>query len=156
MKMPVKRVAQKEQGGPVKRRRKPLKDSELPPEAQELRRQFREWDESFGSPAKRLAYIRDVCERIARAYQPEKIILFGSHAYGQPTPESDVDLLIVMNYEGAPIEQSGKIRAALKLYTPMDLHVRTPKDIEDRLKDGDMFIREIVGRGKVMHEAKHG
>ena len=57
-------------------------ESELPPEAQELRRQFREWDGSFSSPAKRLASIRDVCERIARAYQPEKIILFGSHAYG--------------------------------------------------------------------------
>lgn len=156
MKMAVKRVAPKEQARLIKRRCKPLKDSELPPKAQELRRQFREWEESFSRPAKRLAYIRDVCKRIARAYQPEKIILFGSHAYGQPTPESDVDLLIVMNYEGEPIEQSSKIRAALKLYTPMDLHVRTPKDIEDRLKDGDMFIREIVGRGKVMHKAKHG
>ena len=103
-----------------------------------------------------MAYIKDVCERIARAYQPEKIILFGSHAYGQPTPESDADLLIVMNYEGRPIEQSINIRKGLKLYTPMDLHVRTPKDIENRLKDGDMFIREIVERGKVMHEAKLG
>ncbi|MGH9845716.1 MAG: HEPN domain-containing protein [Blastocatellia bacterium] len=46
-----------------------------------------------------MAYIRKLCKRIAEAYQPEKIILFGSHAYGKPTPESDVDLLIVMDYE---------------------------------------------------------
>jgi len=133
--------------------RKPLKDSELPPEAQEFRRKFREWDESFQTRAKRMAYIRKLCKRIAEAYQPEKIILFGSHAYGKPTPESDVDLLIVMDYEGRPIEQILKIRRELDIVTPVDLLVRTPEDVKKRVKEGDMFMRLVVERGKIMYEA---
>lgn len=137
------------------RRRKPHTESELPPEAQELRRQLREWDESFSSPAKRLAYIKNICARIAEKYQPEKIILFGSHAYGTPTPESDADLLVVMADDGKPLELSSQIRLALELYAPVDLHVRTVADVEKRLREGDMFIREIVGRGKVIYETQH-
>ena len=136
-------------------RRTPLPDSELPPEAQELRRKFREWDESFQTRAKRMAYIRKLCKRIAEAYQPEKIILFGSHAYGTPTLESDVDLMIVMDYEGQSLEQTAKIRSKLDLITPMDLHVRTPKEVVAQLEDGDMFMVNIFVRGKLMYEAKH-
>ena len=136
-------------------RRQPISEAELPPEAQELRRQFREWRESFATPAKRMAYIKKLCQRIAEAFHPEKIVLFGSHAYGKPTPESDVDLLIVMNYEGPPLDQSRKIRTALQLCTPMDLLVRAPVEIEGRLKDGDMFIVQIMEDGKVMYEAQH-
>jgi predicted nucleotidyltransferase len=134
-------------------RRKLLTDAELPPEAQELRRKFREWDESFQTRAKRMAFIRKLCKRIAEAYHPKKIILFGSHAYGTPTPESDVDLLIVMNYEGRPIEQALKIHRELDIVTPVDLLVRTPEDFERRYVEGDMFIRLIADRGKVMYEA---
>jgi predicted nucleotidyltransferase len=136
-------------------RRKLLKDSELPPEAQEFRRKFREWDESFQSRAKRMAYIRKLCKRIAEAYQPEKIILFGSHAYGKPTPESDVDLLIVMDYEGRPIEQMLKIHRELDIVTPVDLVVYSPKEVGERLQDGDMFIVDVMRRGKVMYEGEH-
>lgn len=136
-------------------RRKPLKESELPPEAQELHRKFREWDESFETPAKRMAYIRKLCKRIAEAYHPEKIILFGSHAYGAPTPESDVDLLVVMDYEEPPLGQSAKMRLELGLVTPLDLLVRTPSEVERRVTEGDMFMRLIVERGKVMYESKH-
>jgi predicted nucleotidyltransferase len=134
-------------------RRKPLNDSELPPEAQEFRRKFREWEESSKSRAKRMAYIRKLCKRIAEAYHPEKIILFGSHAYGKPTPESDVDLLIVMDYEGRPIEQILKIRRELDIVTPVDLLVRSPEDVKRRVKEGDMFMRLVVERGKIMYEA---
>jgi len=155
MKPSARKSATKKTAKAPRLRRKLVPESELPPEAQALRQQFREWHESYGSPAKRMAYIKDICDRIARAYQPEKIILFGSHAYGKPTPESDVDLLIVMNYEGRPVEQSIKISLELGIFTPMDLHVRTPADVEKRLREGDMFIRDIVGRGKVIYEAEH-
>lgn len=134
-------------------RRKLLMDAELPPEAQEFRRKFREWHESFQTRAKRMAFIRKLCKRIAEAYQPEKIILFGSQAYGTPTPESDVDLMIVMNYEGRPIEQALKIERELDIVTPVDLLVRTPEDFARRYEEGDMFIRLIADRGKVMYEA---
>ncbi len=150
-----KNIAKKSAKAPRLRRRL-LSDAELPPEAQEFRRKFREWRESFQSRAKRMAYIRKLCKRIAKAYQPEKIILFGSHAYGKPTPESDVDLLIVMDYEGKPIEQMLKIQRELDIVTPVDLLVRTPKEVDERLRDGDMFMVDILDRGKVMYEGEHG
>ncbi len=136
-------------------RRKFLSDAELPPTAQELRRKFREWEESFQTRAKRMAFIRKLCKRIAEAYHPEKIILFGSHAYGTPTEDSDVDLLIVMNYEGRSIEQTIKIRLELGLVTPMDLLIRTSQEVNDRLRDGDMIMIDIWQHGKVLYEAKH-
>jgi predicted nucleotidyltransferase len=100
-----------------------------------------------------MAYIRKICQRIAKEYQPKKIILFGSHAYGRPTPESDVDLLVVMDFEGRPFEQSLRITNQLGIVTPVDLLIRTPKEVEERLHDGDMFMREILEHGKVMYEA---
>lgn len=137
-------------------RQTPLPDSALPLAAQELRRQLREWSESFGNPAKRSAYIQYVCRRIAETYHPEKIILFGSHAYGTPTPESDLDLLVVMKEAAQPVEQSIKMTLELGIYTPLDLLIRTSKEVKQRLADGDMFMRLICERGQVMYEAKHG
>src|SRR5205085_343309 len=101
-------------------------------------------------------YIQQICERIANRFKPEKIILFGSHAYGQPTLDSDVDLLVVMDFEGSPIQQTIKISRELGLVTPMDLLVRTPEQIQERLRIEDPFMREIVERGEVMYEADHG
>jgi len=155
MKTSAQKATTKKRAKTPRLRRKPLKESELPPEAQEFRRKFREWDESFRSRAKRMAYIRKLCKRIAEAYQPEKIILFGSHAYGKPTPESDVDLLVVMEFEGRPIEQTLKIEHELDIVTPVDLLVRTPKEVIARLEDGDVFMMNIFWRGKMMYEAKH-
>lgn len=155
MKTSAKKATTQKPGKAPRLRRKPFKESELPPEVQEFRRQFREWDESFQSRAKRMAYIRKLCKRIAEAYHPEKIILFGSHAYGKPTPESDVDLLIVMDYEGYPIEQTLKIDTELDIVTPVDLLVYTPQEVKERLKDRDMFMVQIFERGKVMYESKH-
>jgi len=156
MKTSAPKAATKKRGKTPRLRRKLLPESELPPEAQELRRKFREWHESFQSRAKRMAFIRRLCQRIAEAYRPEKIVLFGSHADGQPRPESDVDLLIVMDYEGRPIEQMLKIQRELDIVTPVDLLVRTPREVDERLQDGDMFMVDIMRRGKVMYEGEHG
>lgn len=117
---------------------------------------FREWEESFRNPAERAKYIQRLCERIADRFKPEKIILFGSHAYGQPTAESDVDLLVVMDFEGSPIQQAIKISRELGLVTPLDLLVRTPEQVQERLRMEDPFMREIVERGEVLYEADHG
>lgn len=155
MKALAPKATAKKNGKAPRLQRKPFKESELPPEVQEFRRKFREWNESFQSRAKRMAYIRKLCKRIAEAYHPEKIILFGSHAYGTPTRESDVDLLIVMDYEDQPLGPTAKMRLELGLVTPMDLLVRTPEEVKKRVAEGDMFMRSIVERGKVMYEAKH-
>lgn len=129
---------------------------ELPLAVREYLQKFRAWEESFRRPAQRQAYIQQVCDRIAAHFQPEKIILFGSHAYGQPTSESDVDLLVVMEFAGSPLQQAIKISRELGLVTPMDLLVRTPAQVRERLQMGDPFMREIIERGKVMYDAAHG
>jgi uncharacterized protein len=103
----------------------------------------------------RRAQIRQLCKRIAHEFKPEKIILFGSHAYGQPTPESDLDLLVVMQFEGDPLEQAVAMLNRLNVLIPVDLLVRTPEQIRHRLEMGDSFMRDILERGKVMYEAHH-
>ncbi|HMV84893.1 MAG TPA: nucleotidyltransferase domain-containing protein [Blastocatellia bacterium] len=118
--------------------------------------EFRDWEESFHSPAARAAYVQRLCQRIADRFKPEKIILFGSHAYGRPTPESDVDLLVVMEFEGSPLQQAIGISRELGLVTPLDLLVRTPAQVQERLRMEDPFMREIIERGEVMYEANHG
>lgn len=129
--------------------------SVLPPEVQDFMQKFREWTDSFHHPTQRSAYIQQVCDHIAERYHPDKIILFGSHAWGQPTPESDLDLLVVMNFSGSPVRQAIAISRELGLVTPMDLLMRTPEQLRHRLEIGDSFMREIVSRGKVMYEARH-
>ncbi|MGH9845654.1 MAG: nucleotidyltransferase domain-containing protein [Blastocatellia bacterium] len=114
---------------------------------------YREWHETANSLPKRRAYIRRMCRRIAEEFNPEKIILFGSYAYGKPTMESDVDLLVVMEFEGGHFHQSHKITQRLSLALPLDLLVYTPEQLQYRLEIGDRFIREIIEQGKVMYEA---
>jgi len=97
--------------------------------------------------------IKELSEQIAREFQPRKIILFGSHAYGKPTWDSDVDLLVVMPFKGRPNRQAVKIRSRIDTAVALDLLVRTPQQISQRLAMGDTFMRDILERGKVVYEA---
>ena len=99
--------------------------------------------------------IRRLCDEIAREFHPKKIILFGSHAYGKPAWDSDVDLLVIMPFRGRPTRQAIKMRNRIDAPFAMDLLVRTPRQIEKRLAMGDSFMREILERGKVLYEADH-
>jgi predicted nucleotidyltransferase len=93
---------------------------------------------------------------VAKRFRPEKIILFGSYAYGKPTQDSDVDLLVVMKRTHHRGERmSLRIRHAVPRDFPLDLLVRTPADVQKRVRWGDLFIRHIVEKGKVMYEAPH-
>jgi predicted nucleotidyltransferase len=103
----------------------------------------------------RRTHVRQLCKRIAQEFKPEKIILFGSHADGQPTPESDLDLLVIMQFDGDALEQAVSMLNRLNVLMPVDLLVRTPEQIRHRLEMGDSFMRDIVERGKVMYEAHH-
>ena len=122
---------------------------------EELVRQYREWRQSFQPPAQRMAFIRNLCDRIAEEFEPEQIILFGSHAYGTPSVDSDLDLLVVMPFAGSPLAQAVSISRQLKLMIPLDLIVRTREQVNERLAMDDFFMREIIERGKVMYEANH-
>ena len=99
--------------------------------------------------------IRQICKRIVHEFKPEKIILFGSHASGQPTPMSDLDLLVIMQFEGDPLEQAVAMLNRLNVLLPIDLLVRTPEQIQHRLEIGDRFMGDIIERGRVMYEAHH-
>ena len=97
--------------------------------------------------------IKHLSEQIVREFQPRKIILFGSHAYGKPAWDSDVDLLVVMSFKGRPNRQAAKIRSRVDTHVAFDLLVRTPEQISKRLAMGDTFMRDILDRGKVVYEA---
>jgi len=104
-----------------------------------------------------LRAIRRVVQVIAERFDPERIILFGSYAYGQPKPESDVDLLVVMDTPLRSREQRLEITRTLSPRPfPLDVLVRTPKEIEERLPLGNLFLQEITTRGKVLCERGRG
>jgi predicted nucleotidyltransferase len=95
-------------------------------------------------------------ERIVRELAPEKIVLFGSYAYGVPTPGSDVDLLIVMETDAPSKERSWAVsRLLLPRPFPVDILVRTPQEITSALVKGDFFLCEVMGRGKVLYERRN-
>ena len=96
--------------------------------------------------------IQDFVNKVAQRFKPQKIILFGSHAANQATPESDVDLLVVMEFEGRPQLQALNIRRQLKRNFPLDLIVRRPSDIQYRLAEGDFFLKDIIENGRVLYE----
>ena len=97
------------------------------------------------------AFARDV----ARQFKPQKIILFGSYAYGHPTEDSDVDILVIMPFQGRNPEKATEIWMATKPRFPIDIMVRKPEELQKRLKMGDFFLREITEKGKVLYEASH-
>jgi len=94
-----------------------------------------------------------VVQRLVAALQPEKIILFGSYAYGKPTPDSDVDLLVVMETSAPDKERYLTVCRLLRPRPfPVDILVRTPQELAHALDKGDFFIREITTQGKVLYE----
>lgn len=98
--------------------------------------------------------IRSLSRRIAEQFKPQKIILFGSYARGNPRPESDVDLLIIMDTSLKERQQSLQIRRSLGVLFGLDLIVRTPKRLSQRLKMGDSFLEDVLKEGKVLYESR--
>ena len=99
--------------------------------------------------------ILSVAGKIAEQFHPECIILFGSYAYGTPNEDSDVDLLVVMPFEGRPITKASEVRRAARASFPMDLLVYTPEYLQQRIAWNDFFLIEITQKGKVLYAADH-
>lgn len=93
--------------------------------------------------------------RIVDAFRPEKIILFGSRAYGRPTLESDIDLLVILAFQGSSVRKAVEILNRIDARVPVDLVVRTPQEVRQRLAWNDFFLREVMDNGKVLYEAPH-
>src|SRR3974377_86388 len=95
--------------------------------------------------------IRRFARQVADRFRPDKIILFGSYAYGTPHAGSDVDILVIMPARNE-LDQAVRISLAVDYNFPLDLLVRTPKNLSWRLAEGDWFLKEIMARGKVLYE----
>jgi predicted nucleotidyltransferase len=100
-----------------------------------------------------MGQIEEFGRQIGREFGAERVILFGSYAQGIATEDSDVDLLVVCDFEGRSVDKSVEIRLKLRPQFPLDLLVRTPEKLGQRIEMGDDFIREILEEGKVLYEA---
>jgi predicted nucleotidyltransferase len=99
--------------------------------------------------------LREIVQRIVAAFDPETVILFGSRAYGEPAEDSDVDLLVVTDAlkTRSVFERH---RAVSDLFPnrrfALDVLVRTPAELDQLVKQGPAFFKEIVTQGKVLYE----
>src|SRR5947208_12115547 len=98
-----------------------------------------------------LRVIRRFARAVAERFQPEKVILFGSHAYGTPHADSDVDILVVMPCRNQ-LDQALKIEATIDPPFPVQVIVRTPYNLGWRLAEKESFHTEIVTKGQVLYE----
>lgn len=101
--------------------------------------------------------IARIAERIGRDYKPEKVILFGSYARGNPTEDSDIDLFIVKETRERMVDRFVEVKRLLydpDMRIPVSPLVYTPEELEERLRMGDSFVEEIVSEGKVLYEEK--
>lgn len=104
------------------------------------------------------AVIQQMVETIRDEYEPEKIILFGSYAWGEPDRESDVDILVIKDSDKREVQRVVEVRKLLRRFQrhpyllSLDVLVKTPEEIAERLEIGDQFIQEIIERGRVVYE----
>jgi predicted nucleotidyltransferase len=97
--------------------------------------------------------LRPAVQKIVAELKPEKVVLFGSYAYGTPNSHSDVDLLVIMKTKASLKERSWAVsRLLLPRPFPVDILVKTPKEVEQALEAGDFFLKEILKRGKVLYD----
>lgn len=100
--------------------------------------------------------IQDILEKLLTGYAPQKVILFGSYAYGDPTPDSDIDLLIIKETPERFIDRWVTVRRILsdpKRMVPLETLVLTPQEVSKRLTVGDQFLAEIMEKGEVLYAA---
>ncbi len=96
--------------------------------------------------------IQATCDDIVRKFAPLQVILFGSYAYGAPTDNSDVDLLVVMDIPKSEfLNKAIEIRQHISYHFGLDLLVRSPEEIAYRVSYNDWFLREIAEKGEVLH-----
>lgn len=102
------------------------------------------------------AVVREIVRRLVAGYAPEKIILFGSYAYGEPHGDSDIDLLIVKDTTERFLNRMDTVRRladGAHRHIPFEPVVFTPSEIEQRLRIGDQFVEEIVTKGETLYAA---
>jgi uncharacterized protein len=97
--------------------------------------------------------IHDLRDRITAECQPERIILFGSYAYGNPGIDSDLDILVIVEHGDSGSKKAAEILSRINPRIPVDLVVRTVDEIKNRLQANDFFLAEIMNHGRVLYAA---
>ena len=99
--------------------------------------------------------IMSYVDSLACHFSPERVVLFGSYARGNPRDDSDVDMLVIMDHDKRKdVEQAVAIDVQLQRKFPLDLIVRRPAEVKKRLAMGDMFLRTVLGEGQILHERR--
>ncbi|HEV7406632.1 MAG TPA: nucleotidyltransferase domain-containing protein [Chthoniobacteraceae bacterium] len=98
--------------------------------------------------------IKRYCDAVAAVFKPQRIILFGSYAYGKPTADSDVDVLVIMP-KSRRVKRDTAVQIRLKVDADfsVDLLVRGESEVERRVREEDLFMTQITSKGRVMYEA---
>lgn len=99
--------------------------------------------------------IQSYCDAVAAAFRPQKIILFGSYAYGVPTEDSDVDVMVVMPKGRYRRDLGWRIPVKVPPGFPVDVLVEADDRLQRRIEDKECFILDITEKGKVMYESRH-
>jgi uncharacterized protein len=109
---------------------------------------------AYRAQAPSRARVEEFAQRIAREFHPQRIILFGSHARGNTGPDSDVDLLVIMPTDGKTrYEQAFEIRQKVTADFPLDLLVRTPEEVQERMGMNDWFMHDVMREGITLYAA---
>lgn len=98
-----------------------------------------------------MSEVQALTQRIVEEFDPDKIILFGSHAYGTPHRDSDVDLLVILPFEGSGLRKSVEILTRVSPQFPIDLVARRPEDTK-LPTECDSILREALNRGRMLYE----
>jgi uncharacterized protein len=97
--------------------------------------------------------VHDYVKNLAREFSPERVILFGSHARGEATDDSDVDLLVIMPTAERSLQQALEIRRRIPCRFPLDLLVKTPQEVAERMELHDAFLAGIFSEGVTLYES---
>ena len=100
--------------------------------------------------------LNEIVRRLVADYQPEKIILFGSYAYGEPHGDSDLDMLVIKETPERRRDRRIAVRRMISdthTHIPLDVLVLTPNEVAQRVRIGDQFLIEILENGEVLHAA---
>jgi predicted nucleotidyltransferase len=100
--------------------------------------------------------IRKLGQEIGGRFNPQRVILFGSHAKGTADRDSDVDLLVIMSFRGRPARKAAEVLMNVAPPFPIDVLVRTPQAVQRRIAMGDCFMQDVVQNGIVIYEATRG